>query len=386
VRQREKGELAKRDYYEVLGIGRGASREEIKKAYRRLAVQYHPDRNPGDHGAEEKFKEATEAYEVLADEKKRQAYDQFGFAGVEGMGVGAHDFSSVFREFEDIFGGFNFTSFFDSFFGGTRRPGRGDSAGAVQRGQDLRYDLEISLEEAVFGKTEEISFSRHEICENCAGSGADPGSGRRLCPSCSGTGQVRRSSGFFSIATTCPTCGGEGEIIERPCAQCGGRGLINRSRRLKVTIPPGMAGGKRIAISGQGDGGRGGGPPGDLYVYVRVRTHEYFQRDGNDLICVVPISMTQAALGAAINVPTLVDSRRVKVKVPPGTQNGKVLRLKGEGVPYLGNAGRRGDLYVRLQVQIPTRVSGKARSLLEEVAALTGEDANPKPIRLSDLK
>ncbi len=380
--------MAKRDYYEILGVSRGASSEEIKKAYRRLAVQNHPDRNPGDKEAEERFKEATEAYEVLADAKKRQAYDQFGFAGLEGMGFGAHDFSSVFREFEDIFDGFNFTGFFDSFFGGggRSRSRRGADRSAARRGADLRYELEIPFVDAVFGKKEEVTFTRNESCEDCRGSGADKGSGKKVCPSCGGTGQVRRSSGFFSIATTCPTCNGEGEIIERPCSACGGRGLVTRKRTIKIAIPAGIESGKRISIPRQGDGGLNGGPPGDLYVYVRVLAHEYYERDGNDLYCVIPISLTQATLGAEILVSTLENSRKVKVKIPPGTQNGKVLRLKSEGVPYLHSPDRRGDLYIKILVQIPTKISGKARSLLEELATITGEESSPKPIRLSDLK
>jgi molecular chaperone DnaJ len=377
--------LAKRDYYEVLGVRRRATKDEIKKAYRRLAVQHHPDRNPGDKEAEEKFKEATEAYEVLADEKRRQAYDQFGFAGLEGMSFGAQEFSSVFRDFEDIFEGLNFGSFFDSFFGGGRSRSRG-GRGASRRGADLRYDTEVSFEEAVFGTKQELTFTRHEACDACGGSGADRGSGRKVCPTCGGSGQVRRSSGFFSIATGCPTCSGEGEIIERPCAACGGRGLQSRTRTLKVSIPAGIESGKRIAIQGQGDGGSGGGPAGDLYVYVRVRPHEYFQREGNDLYCVIPISFTQAALGADITVQALEKGRQVKVKVPPGTQNGKVLRLKNEGVPQLHSPERRGDLYLKILVQVPTRVSSRARSLLQELGQLGGDDGSPTPVRLSDLQ
>jgi molecular chaperone DnaJ len=379
--------LAKRDYYEVLGVAKGASKDEIKKAYRRLAVQYHPDRNPGDKPAEEKFKEATEAYEVLADERKRQAYDQFGFAGLDGMGFEAHDFSSVFRDFEDIFEGFNFTGFFDSFFGGGRsRSRRGGGRSSARRGADLRYELEITFADAVFGKKEEITFNRNEGCPECKGSGADPGSGKKVCPTCGGTGQVRRSSGFFSIATTCPSCNGEGEIIEKPCAACGGRGLVTRKRTIKVTIPAGIETGKRISIPGQGDGGVNGGPPGDLYVYIRVLSHEYFERNGNDLYCVIPISVSQAALGAEIFVSTLENSRKVKVKIPAGTQNGKMLRLKSEGVPYLRSPDRRGDLYIKILVEIPTKVSGKARTLLQQLGSLTGEESNPKPVRLSDLQ
>jgi molecular chaperone DnaJ len=377
--------LAKRDYYEVLGVNRGASKDEVKKAYRRLAVQYHPDRNPGDKDCEEKFKEATEAYEVLADEKRRQAYDQFGFAGLEGMSFGAQEFSSVFRDFEDIFEGLNFSSFFDSFFGGGKGR-RETSRSTARRGADLRYETEISFEDAVFGTKQEVTFTRHESCEACGGSGADRGSNRRVCPSCGGSGQVRRSSGFFSIATTCPTCSGEGEIIDRPCGACGGRGLQSRTRTLKITIPPGIESGKRIGIQGQGDGGVNGGPPGDLYVYVRVRPHEYFEREGNDLYCAIPISFTQAALGADIVVSSLDKGRQVKVKIPPGTQNGKVLRLKNEGVPHVHNPDRRGDLYIKILVQVPTRVSARAKSLLQELAELSGENGHPTPVRLSELK
>lgn len=379
--------MAKRDFYEVLGVGRGASKEEIKKAYRRLAVQYHPDRNPGDKEAEERFKEATEAYEILADERKRQTYDQYGFAGLDGMGLGAHDFSSVFRDFEDIFGGFDFTGFFDSFLGGGARRGRGGAGrGAARRGADLRFDLEVSFVDAVFGKKEEIAITRSETCEACKGSGADKGTGKSVCPRCRGSGQIRRSSGFFSIATTCDQCGGEGELIQHPCQACGGRGLLQKVRRLKVNIPAGIESGKRISIPGQGDGGSGGGPAGDLYIYITVRPHEYFERNGNDLYCLVPISMTQAALGSEILVSTLEDGHRVRLKIPPGTQNGRVFRLKNEGVPYLHNPERRGDLFVKILVQVPTRLSSRARSLLQELAGQTGEEENPRPVRLSDIQ
>ncbi len=379
--------MAKRDYYEVLGVSKGASKDEIKKAYRQLAVRYHPDRNQGDKKAEEKFKEATEAYEVLADEKKRQTYDQFGFSGVEGMGgVGAHDFSSVFRDFEDIFG--DFTGFFDSFFGGggrsrNRRDSRSKSS--ARRGSDLRYDLQISFVDAVFGTKVEIEYIRNESCSACRGIGADRGSGRSICPTCSGSGQVRRSSGFFSIASTCPTCNGEGEIIEHPCTVCNGQGLVKKERRIKVTIPAGIENGKRISIPGQGDGGVNGGPSGDLYVYIHVLPHEYFERNGYDIYCAIPISMTQASLGAEILISILENNKKLKVRVPPGTQNGKILRLKNEGVPHLHNSSRRGDLYIKIQVHVPTKISGRARSLLQELAEVTGENNNPKPVRLSDL-
>jgi len=379
--------LAKRDYYEVLGVPKGAPKDDIKKAYRRLAIQYHPDKNPGNKEAEERFKEATEAYEVLSDDKKRQTYDQFGFAGVEGMagpGGQAHDFSSVFRDFEDIFGG-DFGGIFNSFFGGSGGSGRRrQGQSSVQRGADLRYNLEIPFTEAVFGTKVEISFNRNSSCGTCGGSGAESGSGRKVCPTCGGTGQVRRSSGFFSIATPCSSCNGEGYIIEHPCRECGGSGLVQKKQKIKVTIPPGIESGKRINIPGQGDFGPNGGPPGDLYVYISVKAHEYFERDGNDIYCVIPISITQATLGSEIQVETL-DQKTVKVKIPPGTQNGKILRLRGEGIPYLHNESRRGDLYIKVRIEIPTRLSGRARDLLKEFSQIQGENESPKPIRLSDL-
>lgn len=375
--------MAKRDYYEVLGVPKGASKEEIKKAYRKLAIQYHPDRNKGDDESEEKFKEASEAYEVLGDEKKRQAYDQFGFAGVEGMGGGgAQDFSSVFRDFEDIFG--DFGGIFDSFFGGgrSRRSTRRDS---VQRGHDLRYDLEIEFSEAVFGAKKEISYTRNVACSVCSGSGAEKGSGKKMCPTCGGSGQVRRSSGFFSIASTCPTCSGEGYVIENPCSNCNGTGLVQKKQKIKVTIPPGIASGKRINIPEQGEAGPNGGPYGDLYVYITVKPHEFFERDGNDVYCVVPISITQATLGAEIFVSTL-DTKRIKLKIPPGTQNGKIFRIKSEGVPYLHNSNRRGDFYIKILVEVPEKLSSKAKNLMKELSSVIGEEDNPEPIRLSELR
>jgi len=363
-------------------VARDASKDEIKKAYRRLAIKYHPDRNPGDRDAEEKFKEATEAYEVLADEKKRGTYDQFGFAGLEGLGGGgAHDFSSVFRDFEDIFG--DFSGIFDSFFGGGGRR-RGGTRSSARRGADLRYDLEISFIDAVFGTKVDVAYARNEICEHCKGTGADHGSGKKICPACGGSGQVRRSSGFFSIATTCSTCGGEGEIIENPCSECGGAGVLQRKRKLKVTIPPGVENGRRIALAGQGDGGVGGGAPGNLYVYIHIKPHEYFERDGNDVYCMVPISITQAALGSGIQVKTL-DDKRVKVKIPAGTQTGKVLRLRNEGIPSMHNPNRRGDMYIKIRVVIPTRLSSKEKQLLMELASLNGENDSPDFIPLSEI-
>jgi molecular chaperone DnaJ len=374
--------LAKRDYYEVLGLEKGASKDDIKRAYRKLAIKYHPDRNPGDREAEEHFKEGTEAYEVLADDGKRQAYDQFGFAGVEGMaGGGAQDFSSAFRDFEDIFG--DFGGIFDSFFGGRGRSR--SSRTATQRGADLRYDMEVPFLDAVFGTKTEVVYTKNAACQDCGGSGAESGSGRKMCPTCSGTGQVRRSSGFFSIASTCPTCSGEGYIIENPCRACGGTGLVKRRQKIKVTIPAGIEDGRRITIPGQGDAGGNGGPAGDLYVYIRVAPHEYYERDGNDVYCVIPVSITQAALGTEIMVDTL-DGEKAKLKIPSGTQNGKVLRLRHEGIPHLHNPDRRGDMYIRILVQIPEKLSGKAKDLLRQLAASQGEDSNPQPVKLSELR
>jgi molecular chaperone DnaJ len=374
--------MAKRDYYEVLGVEKSAPIDDIKKAYRKLAIKYHPDKNPGNKESEEKFKEATEAYEILADAKKRQSYDQFGFAGVEGLNAGPSDYSTVFHDFEDIFG--DFSGFFSSFFGGSGGRQQAGRRSSARRGTDLRYDLEIPFEDAVFGTKVELSFMRNESCSVCNGTGSDKGSSRKLCPDCRGSGQVRRNSGFFSIATTCSTCRGEGEIIERPCPECRGSGLVKRSKKIKVTIPPGIVDGKRINISGQGDGGANGGPVGDLYVYIHVKPHKFYERDGDDIYCMIPISVTQAALGSEIVVKTL-DAKTVKVKIPPGTQNGKVLRLRGEGIPHLHSPTTRGDMYIKLKVLIPVKLSNQARNLLKEFAKINGETENPDPIALAEI-
>lgn len=385
--------MAKRDYYEVLGVSKEATKDEIKKAYRRLAIANHPDKNPGDKAAEERFKEATEAYEVLGDEQKRSAYDQFGFAGVEGMAGGAgaggpHDFSSVFRDFEDIFGFGDFSNIFGSFFGGTGRGGSGASRtrAGVGRGQDLRYDLELTFEQAIFGTAVEISYMRNDACPTCKGSGAaSGGGGRKVCPQCQGSGQVRRSSGFFSISSPCPACGGEGYVIENPCRDCGGTGLGKKRQKIKVTIPAGVDDGKRVQIPGQGDSGSNGGPAGDLYVFIHVHPHEFFERDGYDLYCAVPITISQAALGAEITVPN-ISGKKIRMSVPAGIPHGKVLRIREEGVPHPGSASRRGDLYVKMIVQVPTKLSRRGKELLEEFAQVENDPPEPKPIRLSNLK
>jgi molecular chaperone DnaJ len=372
--------VAKRDYYEVLGVQKNAAKDDIKKAYRKLAIQYHPDKNPGNKEAEEKFKEATEAYEILGDDQKKQAYDQFGFAGVEGMAGGSQDYSQVFRGFEDIFGDLGgFGSIFDSFFGGGSRRGGGGSG--VRQGSNLRYDIEIPFKDAVFGTRVEIQYSKNDTCPTCKGSGAAGGSGRKVCPACQGSGQIRHSQGFFSVASTCHTCGGEGYIIEQPCRDCGGSGTIKKRQKIMVTIPAGVENGKRVVIPRQGDAGPNGGPGGDLYVFIRVKAHEYFERHDLDLYCMVPVSVTQAALGAEIHVSTL-DGKTIKVKVPAGIQNGKMLRIRDEGVP---SGGRRGNLYIKLLVQIPVKLSRRGRELMEELAKTEGENDSPKPVPLSEV-
>ncbi|GHT75581.1 chaperone protein DnaJ [Spirochaetia bacterium] len=368
--------MAKRDYYEVLGVQKGASKDDIKKAYRKLAIQYHPDKNPGNKEAEEKFKEASEAYEILSDDQKKSAYDQFGFAGVEGMS-GGHDYSSAFQGFEDIFG--DFSGIFDSFFGGNRRSAGGHSG--VRQGANLRYDIEIPFKDAVFGTKVEIQYSRNEPCPTCKGSGAANGSGKKVCPACQGSGQVRHSQGFFSVASTCHTCGGEGYIIEQPCKDCGGTGTQKKRQKIMVTIPAGVENGKRVVIPRQGDAGPSGGPPGDLYVFIRVKPHEHFERQDQDLYCAVPISVTQASLGAEIQVNTL-DGKTIKVKIPAGIQSGKMLRIREEGVPAMG---RRGNLYIKLMVQIPAKLSKRGRELLEELSKVEGENEAPRPIPLSEI-
>jgi len=376
--------MAKRDYYEVLGVQKNASKDEIKKVYRKLALQYHPDKNPGNKEAEDRFKEATEAYDVLSDEKKKAAYDQFGFAGVDGMSGGQQDWGN-FRGFEDIFGGGDLGSFFESIFGGgfggSFRRGGGSQNGSRQ-GSDLRYDVEIPFKEAVFGTKVEIQFTHNETCTSCKGTGAANGMGRKTCPTCGGTGQVRHSQGFFSLASTCHTCRGQGSIIEKPCTDCGGSGTQKKRQKLAVTIPAGAENGKHLVIPRQGNAGPNGGPPGDLYVVTRVKPHEYFERQDSDLYCAVPISISQAALGAEIHVGTL-DGKTVKVKVRPGTQNGTLLHIPGEGVPT--GPGRRGSLYIKLMVRVPEKISRKGKEALEEFARAEGQNDNPGAIPLAQL-
>jgi molecular chaperone DnaJ len=361
--------MAKRDYYAVLGLEKGASEEEIKKAYRRLAVKFHPDKNPGDKVAEENFKELGEAYEVLNDAQKRAAYDQYGHAAFDrraggfGRAGGFHDPFEVFRE---VFGG---GSIFEDLFGS----GHQDPTQS-QRGDDLRYDMEISFEEAAHGCEKEITVTKPERCEDCQGTGAETGSRARNCPTCGGRGQVITSRGIFSIAQTCPQCQGAGRIIDKPCKTCRGNGRRERTSKIKLRIPAGVDSGSRLRSAGNGEAGWRGGPAGDLYVILHVKPHEIFQRDGDDLLCEVPVSFVQAALGTEIDVPTL--DGRTSVKVPAGTQPGTMFRLKGKGVKNIQGYGH-GDLHVRVTVEVPSQLSSAQRTKLEEFAALCNGKESP---------
>ncbi len=358
--------MAKKDYYEVLGVARQASAGEIKKAYRQMALRYHPDRNPGNKEAEERFKETAEAYSVLIDGQKRSVYDRYGHDGLRGEGFqGFSGFdSSVFADFEDILGNLFGFSFGDFFGGRTRGRER-------QRGSDLGLEVEIGLEDAAAGVDREIKLSRAEVCASCRGSKRKAGSPPAACPSCAGRGQVRYQQGFFTVARTCPRCQGQGEIISSPCEACEGRGHVKEKRTLQVRVPAGVDDGSRLRLVGEGEAGDEGMPAGDLYVVVRVRKHPFFERDGNDLACQVEISFTQAALGARVEVPTL-DGSEV-LKIPAGTQPGETFKLKGKGLPDLSGR-RRGDLFVRAQVKTPEALSREQRNLLAELARLRGED------------
>ena len=360
--------MAKRDYYEILGVAREAGEEEIKKSYRKLALKYHPDRNPGDKAAEESFKEVGEAYEILSDPQKRAAYDQYGHAAFDPRsrgfrGGGFHDPFELFRE---VFGG---GSIFDELFGG----GRVDPT-APQRGADLRYDLEIAFEESAHGTEKEITFTKLDACDICHGSGQEAGSKVKTCPTCGGRGQVVTSRGFFSIAQTCSRCGGAGRVIEKPCRDCRGSGRRERRANVKIRIPAGVDTGTRLRVGGAGEGGVRGGPPGDLAVVLHVKSHEIFERQGDDLFCEVPINFAQAALGAEIQVPTL--GGKADLKVPAGTQPGTVFSLKGKGVKNVQGYGY-GDLHVRVLVEVPTRLNAAQKAKLQEFSDLCDGEVNP---------
>jgi molecular chaperone DnaJ len=353
----------KRDYYEVLGVNRDAADEDIKKAYRKLAMKHHPDRNPGNKDAEEKFKEAKEAYEVLCEPEKRRAYDAYGHAGVNpqmgGMGPDAAGFGGFAEAFGDIF---------SDIFGG----GQGRGRSSVYRGADLRYNLEISLEQAARGTETKIRIPTMEACETCHGSGAKPGTHPKTCETCHGAGTVRLSQGFFSIQQTCPTCHGSGKMVSDPCATCRGAGRLKKHKTLAVKIPAGVDEGDRIRLSGEGEAGVNGGPPGDLYVVMHLKPHGVFQRDGDDLHCEMPVSFTLAALGGEIEIPTL--DGQAKVKVPPETQSGQVFRLRGKGIKGV-RSSYPGDLLCAVVVETPVRLTERQKELLRELEEATRKDA-----------
>ena len=352
---------AKKDYYELLGVSRNASEEEIKKAYRKLALQYHPDRNPGDKQSEEKFKEVSEAYQILSDTEKRAKYDQYGHAafGDGSPFPGGFDFTAGF---EDVFG-----DIFGEFFGGGARRGRG-------RGDDLRYNLTLKFEEAVSGTEKKIKIPRHGPCETCHGSGAKVGTAPQTCPTCRGRGQVSFQQGFFSVSRTCSQCHGQGTIVKDPCANCGGSGRLRNLHTLNVKIPGGVDTGSRLKLRSEGESAPAGGAPGDLYVVIQVEPHPIFIRENLDILCDVPISIAQATLGAEIDVPTL--NGKVKMKIPAGTQSGKVFRMKGKGINDV-QGYHQGDQHVRVSVETPTHLTARQKELLKEFATAGGEDVNP---------
>jgi molecular chaperone DnaJ len=369
--------MAKDDYYELLGVQKSATEDELKKAYRKKAVQYHPDKNPGNKEAEEKFKKISHAYEVLKDSEKRAAYDRYGPAAFEGAGAGArgpagggfHDPFDIFREvFGQQGGRGGGGGIFEEMFGG----GGGHDAG--RDGSDLRYDLEITLEEAARGAEKEISFRKHATCERCDGSGAEPGSKRVTCPTCRGAGQIRRAGGIITFTQTCPTCGGMGSKIEKPCNVCRGEGRVLKTTKLNVRIPPGVDNGSRLRSSGNGEAGLAGGQNGDLYIVLAVKEHELFERQGDDLFCEIPIKFTLATLGGTIEVPTLFG--KASLKIPAGTQSGTTFRLRDKGMPSL-RGGRQGDQLVRVHVEVPQSLTSEQRKLLEEFARIGGDADEP---------
>ena len=360
--------MAKRDYYDVLGVNKSASPEEVKSAYRKLAVKYHPDKNPGDKPAEDKFKEASEAYGVLSDKSKKENYDNFGHAAFENGGggqgggfggFGGADFSDIFEDFFSDFGG-----------------GRGSrSRRSSNRGSDLRYDLSISLKEAYSGKKQDIQFSTSDKCNNCKGSGSKPGYSADRCSYCGGNGKVRSNQGFFTVQQTCPQCSGRGEEITNPCGDCSGRGIKQTSKKISVTIPKGVDDGTRIRLSGKGEAGSRGGTNGDLYLFINVKSHDLFKRSDENLFFEYPISIADAALGTTIEIPT-IDGGKAKIKIPDGTQNGKQFRLKGKGMPFM-RRGDYGDLYVQVTTEVPVSLNKQQKELLEKFREIENEKSNP---------
>ena len=365
--------MSKRDYYEVLGVARDADAKAIKSAYRKLAMQYHPDRNPGDADAEAKFKEVGEAYAILSDDDKRAAYDRMGHAafqnggpGAGGFGGGQGPFGSA--DFADIF-----EQVFGDAFGGARRRGRSGPA----RGADLRYDMEVTLEEAFHGKDTTIRVPTTITCERCGGDGAEPGTGVTTCDTCNGAGRIRRTQGFFTMEQTCPTCGGRGQYVETPCRECDGVGRVRKTRELKVQIPAGVEDGMRVRLPGEGEAGARGGPRGDLYIFVSVRPHEIFERDGPNLYCRAPVPMTTAALGGTIEAPT-IDGGRVEMKVPEGAQTGERMRLRQKGMTKVQSGGARGDMFVELFVETPRKLNDRQKEILREFCDISGDGCNPE--------
>ena len=370
--------MSKRDYYEVLGVSKTATQDELKKAYRKLARKYHPDLNKDNEEAAEKFKECNEAYSVLSDDQKRAQYDQFGHAAFENGGMGGGGGFGGAGGFGG-FGGSGMEDIFDMFFGGQGGRGGNRAKSGPQRGADLRFDLEITFEEAAFGLEKEINLYRDETCDHCHGEGAEPGSKVESCPECNGTGYVRFTQntmfGQMVNERPCSRCKGEGKIISEPCKECRGKGTVKRNKKLKVKIPAGVDNGSRLRVSGEGEAGAKGGPSGDLYVYLYVKPHKFFERDGTTVLCEVPINIVQATLGADIKVPTL--DGQVTMKVPEGTQPGKILRLKGKGLPSLRGGGR-GDQLVRIKVVVPTKLSDKQKDALRKFADISKDNINPE--------
>jgi molecular chaperone DnaJ len=368
--------VSKADYYEVLGVSRDASDQELKSAYRKMALKYHPDRNPGDHAAEEKFKQASEAYQVLCDADKRAAYDRYGHAGVSASGPGG---------FGGFAGGVDIGDIFGDLFGEMFNVGGGQQRGSrQQRGDDLRFDLTIDFEDAIFGAETEIKIRRLEMCPACSGRGSASGRGPTVCAQCHGRGQIRYQQGFFSVARTCGACGGTGSIIGDPCQTCRGETRVAKELKLNVKVPPGVEDGTRIRYAGEGDAGRASGPKGDLYVVLSIRPHDFFERSGQDLHCVVPISFPQAALGAEIEIPGI--DGPINLKIPEGTQSGKELRVRGRGVPFLNEKGN-GDLVVKVLVQVPRKLSRAQRELVSKLAELMNVDNKPtSPTLIEKMK
>ena len=360
--------MAKRDYYEVLGVEKSASADQIKSAYRKKAVKHHPDKNKGDKTAEDKFKEASEAYHVLSNSERKQNYDNFGHAAFENGGGGRGGFGNF--DFSN-----HFSDIFEDFFGEGFGGGRGRSRRSNNRGSDLRYDLSISLEEAYTGKKQDIKFSTSDKCDTCSGSGSKPGHNAGSCSMCGGHGQVRSSQGFFTVQQPCPQCSGSGEMITNPCGSCGGQGKKQASKRLSVTIPKGVDDGTRIRLSGKGEAGSRGASNGDLYLFINVYSHDLFKRSEENLFFECPISIADAALGTSIEIPT-IDGGKAKIKIPAGTQSGKQFRLKGKGMPYMRGSGE-GDLYVQINTEVPISLNKEQKDLLEKFREIENEKSNP---------